>query len=397
MNMLVTSLTYVGPCIIVFKQCKDIQIMDRFVIRAPPDTHEPMEWAATQNGKVVSPAVYTFLTDKPPLQCLICHEEVHFRRSHKRRRNGIDHPVKSHFVHNSSTSHGGESMEHLAAKKALLHADKPIFRRQCVDCRESITIHIDGTPREEVPIDKYRLDIGYINENDELTGAVEVFKTHLIGHEKEQFLTNSGLAWCEVSAHEVLCKLVSQDNAPIHVLNCSMTRCTSCLTTVESERIRAEVHTLKKDARNAMKAKSFVNHWDNAVNMSDMEHYELCEKLSLLLKERFNIDTSTESIEDRLLQPEETLTFGKHCGKHLRQLWENDQESYVRWVAGYTGRRDGKKAQANDSLCMGVNLKLRNNARDYLKGHCLMCFSETGEDWKQWCRHCYKKSTIDDY
>jgi len=385
--------------------------MEQFVIRnrkspadscAAPvsyqnDNHEPMKWASLPNGNVISPNAYEVLKDRPSLKCVVCEENVHFRKNHKRCRNGIQRPVQSHFVHNSSSAHSGESVEHMAAKKAIVNAANPIFRFKCVDCDSYVHIHIPGTPREETTLGNYRLDVGYTDGDNNVVGAVEIYKTHRIGRKKEIFLTESNIAWCEVSAEEVLNK-VQQSTCTIDVMQCAISdaRCMECAHKIELERKKAEALTAKKEARNAMKAKSFVNHWENATNMSDMEHYELCENLCVLLKERYDITTEVEDVEDRLLEPEGTLTFGKFCGRHIRQLMGDDQESYVRWIAGYTGRRAGKRPQENDSLTKGVTLKLRKIARDYLKGRCLICYENTDEDWKQWCRRCYRNSGEDD-
>lgn len=359
-----------------------------------------MKWASLPNGNVISPNAYEVLKDRPSLKCVVCEENVHFRKNHKRCRNGIQRPVQSHFVHNSSSAHSGESVEHMAAKKAIVNAANPIFHFKCVDCDSYVHIHISGTPQEEVIFGNYRLDVGYVDRDNKVVGAVEIYKTHRIGREKEKCLTESNIAWCEVSAEEVLNK-TQQKNCAIDVMQCAVSdaRCVECVHKIELERKKAEAFAAKKEARNAMKAKSFVTHWENATNMSDMEHYELCEKLCVLLKERYDITTKVEDVEDRLLEPEGTLTFGKFCGRHIRQLMCDGEEKkkYVRWVAGYTGRRVGKRPQENDSLTKGVTLKIRSIARNYLEGLCLMCFVDTDEDWKQWCRRCYRNSEVDDY
>lgn len=353
-----------------------------------------MKWASLPNGNVISPAAYELLKDSPSLKCVVCEEKVHFRKSHKRCRNGIQRSVQSHFVHNSSSVHSGESVEHMAAKKAIVNTENLIFRFKCVGCNSYVRIHISGTPQEEVIFGNYRLDVGYVDKSNKVVGAVEIYKTHRIGREKEKCLTESNIAWCEVSAEEVL-NNVHQNSSTIDVMQCAIAdaRCEVCVQQIELERKKAEAFTAKKEARNAMKAKSFINHWQNASNLSDMEHYELCEKICVLLKERYDITTQVEDVEDRLLNPEGTLTFGKFCGRHLCQLMCDDKESYVRWIAGYTGRRVGNRPQENDSL---TPIKLRNFARDLLKGTCLRCFEATGEDWKQWCHSCYRICNVNE-
>ena len=45
---------------------------------------------------------------------------------------------------------------------------------------------------------------------------------------------------------------------------------------------------------------------------------------------------------ETLVDGDIVLTFGKHKGTGVKQLWhteERDKQGYVRWLAGYTGRR----------------------------------------------------------
>jgi hypothetical protein len=128
--------------------------------------------------------------------CYECGDAVFSKRAHKRRRNGIAHDVRSHFCHKSGSTCKGESVEHLAAKDALLTCKHYTFFVACRVCNAAIQVHVEGDRSTELTWGAFRLDVG-VKSGDTIVGAIEVLHTHEIGDAKALALTEGG---CEVRA-----------------------------------------------------------------------------------------------------------------------------------------------------------------------------------------------------
>lgn len=204
-----------------------------------------MEYAKGNHGPVC--AAGTDIAIKP--RCYLCNEKVYVKEQYKRKRNGIEHSVRRHFCHYSkSTSCTGsvETAQHLAAKDAVLQGAGPFYF--ACKCGTHVPIVIEGTRCLEVPwrestwpIEKQsrRLDVGIVyKDTDIIVGAIEIAQTHFMEQEKIDELTQGGLAWCEVTAENVLSS--SGGGLPIPVSRCAVPMCDTCL---EREKIEAQTKT----------------------------------------------------------------------------------------------------------------------------------------------------------
>lgn len=200
-----------------------------------------MEYAKGNHGPVCA-----INADIPSeARCYLCNEKVYVKEQYKRKRNGIEHTVRRHFCHYSkSTLCTGsvETAQHLAAKDALINGDQRFYF--ACQCGVHVPIAIEGTRSLEVPwrentwpIEKQsrRLDVGIVyKDTDIVVGAIEVVQTHFMEQDKIDELTAAGLAWCEVTAENVLS---SRDGHPIRVFRCAVSMCDTCL---EREKIEAQ-------------------------------------------------------------------------------------------------------------------------------------------------------------
>lgn len=81
------------------------------------------------------------------------------------------------------------------------------------------------------------------------------------------------------------------------------------------------------------------------------------------------------------------VTFGKYNGMTLDQIYDR-KRSYMVWLAQWHQYPVRGKLKDNPNLQSGP---WKQKAREMLRGVCLVCFHETGEDWKNWCTSCYRQ------
>ena len=167
-----------------------------------------MTYAKYEDGQII-----TTISGSKRLKayCVACDEPVHFVKDHTRKHPSKDQKidVRAHFRHTNDIhvteaflrQHRPESIAHLAAKQALVAGNFFFFIR-CGGCDEIIPIKLEGERREEVPYNKYRLDVAYMS-GDNVVGGVEVLHSSRVSHKKVRFL-DKNLPWCEVKAEKVL-------------------------------------------------------------------------------------------------------------------------------------------------------------------------------------------------
>jgi hypothetical protein len=186
--------------------------------------------------------------------------------SHKRTRNGIKHDVREHFAHNPGSACRGESVEHLAAKDALVkHAHRWKFMIRCNSCTTVKDIDVGGPNFvTERPWSGFFLDVGVECTDGVVVGAIEVLKTHPVGPEKAAALTAGGLAWCEVRASDVLA-LVAGSLHSLEATQAAPYTCLRCTDTIAAEqetRARAKIngvlHTIRSTAAETSRRHSYT-------------------------------------------------------------------------------------------------------------------------------------------
>ncbi len=158
--------------------------------------------------------------------CYGCGGAMHWCKAHKRNKNGIAWPVIGHFRHNGDGC-GGEGAMHKAAKHAA-SVKRFQFYKTCPRCHLHFNIEIpDGTYKEEVPFKvgdrQYYLDVGILDNDGRVVGAIEVYNTHMCEPIKYADMTGAGLAWVEVD-----CDKMMNPEKLVEVLTCAQDLCTSC-------------------------------------------------------------------------------------------------------------------------------------------------------------------------
>jgi hypothetical protein len=293
---------------------------------------------------------------------------------------------------------------------------------------------------------QYALDVGFVDANGQVCAAVEILHTHKIPKHKQKALTDAGVAWVEVTSREVL-DAVQKNRDRVSIASCAVLRCPQCETAaqerIDNERMqreREENETEQKRRLEEIKRKEdlVIEQEQNKRRKLATEHSallqaaddrndsrrEITSKLKRLgraweqsglssQQERMlwktivryafvavGIDPVNETVQCLAIQAEAVadgdyvLRFGKHKGVSFQNVCLTDM-GYVRWLAGWTGYKGNARtpeAHENCSLAAGCTKLLRDLARAELKGHCLLCFEETGEDWKNWCRQCWHEA-----
>ena len=90
------------------------------------------------------------------------------------------------------------------------------------------------------------------------------------------------------------------------------------------------------------------------------------------------------------------LSFGKHRGSTVGLLFgDEDTRPYVRWLAGFTGSKQScynRPEVHRDTKAQFVPTAVANEAKQLLKGRCLLCFCRTDQEWKSWCSCCFREA-----
>ena len=133
--------------------------------------------------------------------CLQCGHKVHFKPGKVR---------KAHFYHASGATCSGESVLHLAAKRALVEGLPGLTEIgvllvcRCAGCEDVeskvVPLPTFDSVEAEVALGAYRLDVALLWEG-KVVMAIEVYQTHRIGDAKGRELP---VPWVEVPAENVL-------------------------------------------------------------------------------------------------------------------------------------------------------------------------------------------------
>lgn len=351
-----------------------------------------MAWAQSPSGPVDAAEHATELT------CYGCEGALSFVKQHVRVVNGISRNVVSHFRHVSrSECHQNETALHKAAKHALcLHWNTWTLHRSCCKCGASIPILYSGDTcaEPECTFGKLRLDVG-ARRAGTVVECVEVLVTHAVPDDKVRALNEAGLIWCEVHAADVLSNLTTRS---VSARRCAVDVCCECLEKVarqvesqarlalqldEPGAFRATVDQLRQKRIEALRIP--MSPW--ACFAADLR------AAAVQLAEQHGIASveAVEHVEAFMQGADGLLTFGKHKGRYVTSLCEEDRP-YVLWLAGYDfGRADGNrpaKRKAGNGAHL-IPVEIERCAKSLVEGSCFRCGEETGESWKTWCRGCF--------
>ena len=338
--------------------------------------------------------------------CYGCAGRLAWRNACKRKRNGIAHNVRGHFMHidNVAASCTNESVFHAAAKHKVSLSPSFQYEMACGQCDEPIAVEVwpDGADvRCEFPwkygVREYRIDVAFVVD-DALVGAVEVMHTHPIDDRKRDDLTRAGVAWVEVAATDVL----QNEGEALRAMRCAVVRCQRCDEVAmniahENERAR-KAAVAAAEARAQAKLPKIAQDMERRAwtDAAEQELWQTIYDVSVAkLQPSEQIVHKVVDEVSMVLSGEVRLHLPKHRGEFLSRIWEKDK-AYVRWLAGFTGERDGKypvMCSGNRHPSVRGATRLQHEAaKDLLRGHCYLCFEEVDEDWKKWCRACYHKA-----
>lgn len=292
------------------------------------------------------------------------------------------------------------------------HAGQWSFHKTCIACKSRIPIGIFGTDRvcrEEVRWNEFVLDVGVV-QNDSVVGAVEVCVTHKCTDAKLEALNDSNLAWCEVSANEVL-RSVKDESFELCVMACGSSVCDDCL---ERER-RALIHQREQEMKmNAIYAdlereqhQRVIKRAREQCPVESTSNEEALQWTKLTRRIMQSIVQHSEELglsnkqciehTEAILNEKVILSFGKHSGKTLEYVKQQDWP-YLLWLAGYdrgrmndVGRAERRRPGYGSNY---ITQEIEDEAMLLVRGCCFECRTQIGDfsqnPWKTWCRRCFK-------
>ena len=386
--------------------------MDAFVVNVAEDV-DGVRWARSCTGPVVN-------KDAPNLTCYGCDESLSFVKAHESSRNGIKHRVNSFYRHRpgvqTRTSCCSETIEHKAAKHALrVNGQKWRFFYPCGMCQNPIPIEVCDDERntfdEEVAWKQYKLDIGIVREGN-VFGAIEVLVTHASTADKLDKLTENDIAWCEVHAHRVLDAL-ENNTFEVEVAKCAIQICDVC---IQKEKTRVFQELDRELMRSAADEKMLQRKRQRIIQdaraqwqqMTPTESHDDQQQKWILLTQCIQKAVITKASElglctdqasahaDDVLDGELILKFGKHKGRTLSSIQEDDWP-YLLWLAGYNfGSMDDRGKAERRCAGKGTNFitnEIEMEANKIVQGSCFNCqdeiFDYAKQPWRTWCKRCY--------
>jgi hypothetical protein len=321
-----------------------------------------------------------------------------------------------------------------------------------VPCHHEITVDVPQQQKHaELPFQTYFLDVGMRDSSACVVGAVEIFHTSAMKREKRDALTAAGVAWVEVHAKEVLDVYEAHGRGGrVRAVDCSAMRCDACvlrqknidalareqrvLQEIERERLtrlaqeRTRALQADENAEAARQAKGVIEtQGPRALAASLMEGSEslraeeavltpitfwtevITTTAQILGIDLAQINAQRESEMARAVVAEQALleaskatgsnvlSFGKHQGTTVALLFdEEDTQPYVRWLAGFTGYKNScynkPEVHRDTSAYQFVPTVVAEEAKQLLKGRCLLCFCKTDQKWKSWCAGCFREA-----
>lgn len=383
--------------------------------------------------------------------CYLCGGQMRYRKAHNRMLNGHLVSVRAHFFHYQEhaqtqhrCNHTNESHEHAAAKEYMSHilrsstvAENDIIMENdvvcndmaftvgslffflCVNCGARVEITISkGKCVQEYALEqgKFRLDVAILDPNtNRLIGAIEVCQTHPISAEKKEYLTTAGVAWVEIHADNILHPVTDVARGYL-IMGCASMTCVACLLAEQEAKKsiyaleRRQVELQKEVETRSREWKELQDSLQTNTKACQDHIQELDRQLALV---RSVSDTEMQALYQRTLEREtelhrrlsrldqdpdneksNLLGAGKYKNHRLVAVWSVDKK-YVRSVAGYTGWLNEEKKKPN---CLPSTIPSRQwlspelvmEARNRLKGHCLICFVPVQGEWRTYCNPCFK-------
>lgn len=314
-----------------------------------------------------------------------------------------------------------------------------------IPCNHEIKVDVpQQQKRAELRFQDYFLDVGVLDSSACVVGAVEVFHTNAMKREKRDALTAAGVAWVEVRAKEVLDVYKAHGRGGrVQAVDCAAMQCNTCvlreqeidtlarekhvLQEIERERLarvaqeRARALQVDSNAEATRQARSVIEaqgpqalaerlaegseslrvdeevpipaaFWSEVItttaqilgmDLSQMNAQRESEMARAVVAEQALIEASKAAGSNVLL-------FGKHRGTTVALLFDDeDTQRYVRWLAGFTGYKQScynrPEVHYDTSAYQFVPTAIAEEAKQLLKGRCLLCFCRTNQEWQNWC------------
>lgn len=363
--------------------------------------NDTYQWARSAHGPVCNRDEH--------VTCYGCGSDMVFVSKHVRLCNGTPYNVRAHYRHKTTNVCSKESVDHIVAKELVKkYLDRFKLYKEC-KCGARIPIIITGDADVEVSWGAFRLDVG-VRTKGEVTGAVEILKTHDVGDEKAKALSDGGLAWVEVYAEDVL-KCVETKNVNLCVFRCANMTCEGCMNAIRKRKIRSAREKVEAEWREHMQD---VMTREDVVNEARAKYVKLRDaktnndevwsKLSEFVYKSVSdyaqeIGLTQERMSDvkehteQLLNGAHVLTCGKYKGCTIDHV-ESVDRSYLVWLAGYSiGDQGVYKASTQSSKFM--SREMCEYAKQCLDGTCYACGDEIPDwetyKWKNLCGRCYYK------
>lgn len=317
-------------------------------------------------------------------------------------------------------------------------------------CDHEIRIDVPQQQKQaELPFQTYFLDVGMLDSSTNVVGAVEVFHTSAMKREKRDALIAAGVAWVEVRAKEILDVYKAHGcGGRVRAIDCPAMQCDACvllqkaidacereqrvLREIERERLariarkRAREQRIDVNAEATRQARSVIEaHGPQALAERLAESSKALraeEDVPIPATFWSEVITTTAQVlgmdlgqinaqreadmaeaavaEQALVEASKAagsnvLAFGKHQGTTVALLFDDeDTQPYVRWLAGFTGKKHGcynrPETHHDSSAYQFVPAAVAEEAKQLLKGRCLLCFCHTDQKWKSWCAGCFR-------
>jgi hypothetical protein len=278
---------------------------------------------------------------------------------------------------------------------------------------------------------------------------VEVLNTSAMTREKRDALTASDVAWVEVRAKDVLDAYGAQGcGGRVRVVDCAAMQCDACVNRQAEMDTHERARRVLEEVERARQAR-FANERERArrveanAEAARQAKHVIGELGSSLLAEKLGEGSEAASVPGQTFYPapfwhevitttaetlgidlqtinvqresematavvakqamleasksegSNVLTFGKHAGVSVKMLFDDEEtQPYVRWLAGYSGYRDGsgrnRPKLITDKAHGFVPRVVVEEAKALVRGRCLLCFAWTDQAWKNWCSNCFR-------
>ncbi len=116
--------------------------------------------------------------------------------------------IAKHYAHKSLNTCNGESWQHIFCKKIIgKYLNNLKFKSDCNNCKKrTIKTFVNNIPKEEYAYNNFKIDVGILDEENELKGCIEIFHTHKTEESKCKNIVFNQFKYFEVKTKELISK-----------------------------------------------------------------------------------------------------------------------------------------------------------------------------------------------